>query len=223
LYGCRSRTVGEADFGRTADFGYDADSKEGVSMNTHVAPPPGKLTADQFLAFVEDRPREERWQLIDGEAFVMMSPARLPHQRIGANLMLLLNGALAGSRPDLIAMQEVAVRLDSHPDFLAVADVAIVSFDVDDVVYEAGFHLAAEVLSESNTHEFISRKRELYAEAPLCQHVLIVSQKDVAVEVWSRSQDWKGCVYRSPDDVIDLPEFGFTYRVADLYRGTPVK
>ncbi len=192
-------------------------------MNTHVAPPPGRLTAEQFLAFIEDRPREERWQLIDGEAFVMMSPARLPHQRIGANLMLLLNGSLAGSRPDLIAMQEIAVRLDSHPDFLAVADVAIVNFDVEDVVYEAGFHLAAEVLSDSNTHEFISRKRELYAEAPLCQHVLILSQKDFGVEVWSRSNDWKGRVFRSPGDLIELPEFGFSCRVADLYRGTPVK
>jgi Uma2 family endonuclease len=192
-------------------------------MNTHVAPPPGRLTAEQFLAFIEDRPREERWQLIDGEAFVMMSPARLPHQRIGANLVKLLDPALATRRPDLVALQEVAVRLDSHPDFLAVADVAIVNFDVDDVVYEAGFHLAAEVLSDSNTHEFISRKRELYAEAPFCQHVLIISQKDFAVEVWSRSNDWKGRVLRSPDDLIELPEFGFACRVADLYRGTPVK
>jgi Uma2 family endonuclease len=192
-------------------------------MNTHVAAPPGKLTAEEFLDFIEDRPREERWQLIDGEAFVMMSPARLPHQRIGANLMLLLNGSLAGLRPDLIAMQEVAVRLDSHPDFLAVADVAIVNFDVEDVVYEAGFHLAAEVLSDSNTHEFISRKRELYAEAPFCQHVLIISQKDFGVEVWSRSNGWKGRVHRSPDDLIELSEFGLSCRVADLYRGTPVK
>jgi len=192
-------------------------------MNTHVAPPPGRLTAEQFLAFIENRPREERWQLIDGEAFVMMSPARLPHQRIGANLVKLLDPALADRRPDLVALQEVAVRLDRQPDFLAVADVAIVDFEVDDVVYETGFHLAAEVLSGSNTHEFISRKRELYAEAPLCQHVLIISQTEFAVEVWSRSNGWQGRIFRSPEDVIDLPEFGFSCRVADLYRGTRVK
>lgn len=192
-------------------------------MNTHVAPPPGKLTADEFLAFIEARPREERWQLVDGEAFVMMSPARFPHQRISLNLILLLNAALQSHRPDKVAMQEVALRVDAFADFRAIADVAVVDFEVEDEVYGTGFHMAVEVLSESNTREFISRKRAIYASAPDCAHVLIVSQDDFAVEVWSRADGWKGRVYRSPDDAIELAEFGFSCRVADLYRGTPVK
>jgi Uma2 family endonuclease len=192
-------------------------------MNTHVAPPPGKLTAEQFLAFVEDRPREERWQLIDGEPFMMMSPARLPHQRIGLNLILLLNASLQEHRPDAVAMHEVAVRVEAHPDFRAITDVAVVDFEVEDELYGTGFYLAAEVMSESNTREFISRKRTIYAAAPDCLYVLILSQDDFAVEIWSRADGWKGHVYRSPDDLIELPEFGFSCRVADLYRGTPVK
>ncbi|MDP3895343.1 MAG: Uma2 family endonuclease [Mesorhizobium sp.] len=192
-------------------------------MNTHVAPPPGKLTAEQFLAFIEDRPREERWQLVDGEAFVMMSPATHLHQRIAANLARLLDRAFELRRPDLAALHELAIRVEAFPDFRAVADVAVVDFEVEDIVYGTGFYLAAEVLSDSNTHEFISRKRTIYAAAPDCLHVLILSQKEFVVEVWSRSDGWKGRVYRSPDDVIELPEFGFSCKVADLYRGTPVK
>ena len=192
-------------------------------MNTHVAPPPGKLTAEQFLEFIEDRPREERWQLVDGEAFVMMSPARLPHQMIGRNLARLLDRALEQRRPDLAALQEVAVRVEEFPDFLAVADVAVVDSEVEDVVYGTNFYLAAEVLSESNTREFISRKRTIYAASPKCLHVLVISQKDFAVEVSSRSKGWEGRVYRSPDDMVELPEFGFSCTVANLYRGTPVK
>ena len=191
-------------------------------MNTHIASPPGKLTPDEFLDFIEDRPREEHWQLIDGMPF-MMSPSMLPHQRIGANLMLLLNAALAARRPEMIAMQEVGLRVDKHPDTRIVADVAVVDFEVQDVLYGTDFYLAAEVLSDSNTREHISRKREIYADAPLCLHVLIVSQKDFAVEVWSRSDGWKGRVFRSPNDSIELIEFGFSCRVADLYRGTQVK
>lgn len=191
-------------------------------MNTHVAPPPGKMTAEQFLVFVEDRPREERWQLIDGEAF-MMSPARLPHQRIGLNLILLLNAWFADNRPDYVAMHEVAVRVEAYPDFRAVTDVAVIDFDVEDEVYGVDFFLAAEVMSESNTRESISRKREIYAAGPNCQYVMIISQDDFAVEVWARSDGWRGRVFRSADDVITLPEFGFSCRVADLYRGTPVK
>ncbi len=192
-------------------------------MNTHVAPPPGRLTAEQFLAFVEDRPREERWQLIDGEAFVMMSPATHPHQMIGRNLARLLDSALERHRPDLVALQELGIRSDAYPDFLAVADVAVVPGQVENEVYGARYLLAAEILSDSNTREAIGRKRVVYAATPDCLHVLIVSQKDFAVEVWSRSNDWEGRVHRSPEDLIELPEFGFSCRVADLYRGTPVK
>jgi Uma2 family endonuclease len=192
-------------------------------MNTHVAPPPGRLTAEEFLAFIEDRPREERWQLVDGEAFVMMSPATRPHQMIGRNLARLLDSALERHKPDLAALQEVGIRSDEHPDFLAVADVAVVDGQVENEVYGSRYYLAAEILSDSNTRESISRKRLVYAASADCLHVLIISQKDFAVEVWSRSNGWKGRVYRSPEDVIDLPEFGFACRVADLYRGTPVK
>ncbi|RST85252.1 Uma2 family endonuclease [Aquibium carbonis] len=192
-------------------------------MNTHVAPPPGKLTAEEFLDFIEGRPREERWQLIDGEAFVMMSPATHPHQMISRNLARLLDNALEQHRPELAALHEFGIRSDEHPDFLAVADVAVVVGQVENEVYGSRFFLAAEILSDSNTREAISHKRIVYAASPDCLHVLIVSQKDFAVEVWSRSNDWQGRVFRSPDDLIELSEFGFSCRVADLYRGTPVK
>ena len=191
-------------------------------MNTHVAPPPGKLTAEQFLEFIEDRPREERWQLVDGEAF-MMSPARRPHQMIGRNLARLLDRALEQSRPDLAALHEIGIRSNEHLDFLAVADIAVVDAEVQDEVYETGFYLAAEILSPSNSTEHISRKRMLYAQAPDCLYVVIIAQDDFAVEVWSRVDGWKGRVYRSPEDKVELPEFGFSCRVADLYVGTPVK
>ncbi|MDQ6435204.1 Uma2 family endonuclease [Mesorhizobium sp. LHD-90] len=192
-------------------------------MNTHIAPPPGKLTAEQFLEFIEDRPRGERWQLIDGVPFLMMSPAMLPHQRIGLNLIQRLNACLEIHRPDVVAMHEVAVRVESHPNTRLVTDVAVVDFEVENVVYCTRFFLAAEVLSDSNTREHISRKREIYADAPDCQYILILSQKDFAVEVWSRADGWKGHVYRSAGDLIDLPEFGFSCRLADLYRGVSMK
>lgn len=192
-------------------------------MNTHVAPPPGKLTAEEFLAFIEGRPREERWQLVDGEAFVMMSPATHLHQMIGRNLSRHLDNALEKHRPDLVALQEIGIRSDAYEDFLAVADVAVVDAPVENDVYGTRFYLAAEILSDSNTRESISRKRMIYAATPDCLHVLIISQKEFAVEVWSRADGWKGRVFRSPEDVIELAEFGFSCKVADLYRGTPVK
>jgi Uma2 family endonuclease len=188
-------------------------------MNTHVTPPPGKLTANQFLDFIGNRPREERWQLIDGVPFTMMSPATLNHQRIARNLVRLLDGVLDRQRPDLLAIHEIGLRIEAAPDFRPVADVAVIDASAENAVYVERFLLAAEITSESNTREHIGRKRELYASAPDCLYVLILSQRDYAVEVWARADDWQGRIFRSADDTVDLPDLGFSCRVADLYRG----
>ncbi len=192
-------------------------------MNTHVAPPPGRLTAEEFRDFIKDRPREERWQLIDGEPFLMMAPATVRHQLIGRNLARLLDAAFERTRPELVAIQEVGLRLEGREDFRPVADIVVIDAQVGAEVYGSRFHLAAEVLSPSNTIEHISRKRTLYALAPHCLYVLIIAQDDYAVELWSRADEWRGRVYRSPDDLLELPEFEFTCRVADIYRGVQFK
>ena len=92
-----------------------------------------------------------------------------------------------------------------------------------DPYFHRRFFLAAEVLSPSNRPSQIGRKRELYAGASDCLHVLIIAQDSVAIEVWSRSNDWQGRVFRSPGDTIELPEFGFSCRLGELYRGTPIR
>lgn len=174
----------------------------------------------EFHRFLEGRPEEERWQLIDGEP-IMMAPPTLVHQRIAANLARKLNDALDVHRPDLFAMHEVGISLEGREKFRPIPDVAILDAEIEDIRYATAFYLAAEVLSESNTAEFISLKRARYAEAPTCAHVLIISQSDICLELWSRSSGWRGEVFRSADDVISLPEFGVSLRLGDLYRGTP--
>ena len=68
----------------------------------------------EFHRFLEGRPEEERWQLIDGEPFMMASPT-LVHQRIAANLARRLNGGLDVHRPDLFAMHEVGISTPDWP------------------------------------------------------------------------------------------------------------
>jgi Uma2 family endonuclease len=55
-------------------------------------PRPGTMDVDEFQAFLETRPKEERWHLIEGVAY-MMNPPTLAHQRIADNFKNLLNGA----------------------------------------------------------------------------------------------------------------------------------
>ena len=180
-----------------------------------------RLTEQQYEIFLRTRPEEERWQLIDGVA-VMMPPPTLRHQMIGGNFYRLLSDALDRNRPELVALYESGLRIEGVPAFLPVPDLLVLEQPVGEGSYADRFYLTAEVLSDSNTHEYMSLKIERYAQHPRNLYSLIVGQKDFHVEVWSRADDWKGMVLRSGDDTIDLPDFGFRCAVRDLYRGTPL-
>ncbi|MBO0904171.1 Uma2 family endonuclease [Jiella sonneratiae] len=175
----------------------------------------------RFLKFLEARGEDERWELIDGEPVLMMHPPSLKHHIIGQNLERLLNDALETQASKLFAIREIGLAVEDKPSFRPQADVAVIDDDHGDNPYFAErFYLVAEVLSDSNTREFISTKRLRYADHADCLHVLIISQADFAVEIWSRSNGWQGRVLRSPEDLVELPEFGFTCRVVDIYART---
>lgn len=182
---------------------------------------PNLLTEEQYEIFLRTRPEEERWQLIDGVA-VMMPPPTLRHQMIGGNLHALLRQALDKNRPELAVLYESGLRIEGVPAFLPVPDLLVIEQPVGEGSYADRFYLTAEVLSDSNTQEYISLKIERYAQHPENCYSLIIGQKDFYVELWSRSNDWKGIVLRSGDDIINLPEFGFRCELRDLYRGTPL-
>jgi Uma2 family endonuclease len=181
----------------------------------------GLLTEEQYQILLRSRPEEERWQLIDGIA-IMMPPPTLRHQRIGGNLFRRLSDALDVARPDLAVLYESGLRIEGVPAFLPVPDLLVVDTLVGEGSYAERFYLTAEILSESNTEEYMSLKVQRYAQHPENLYSLVIGQRDLSVEIWSRASGWKGVVLRSPDDVLELPEFGFRCELRDLYRGTPL-
>ena len=182
---------------------------------------PGVFSAEEFLAFLETRPDDERWQLIDGVA-VMMTPPTIVHQLIGMNFIRILNEALEVARPDLVALYDVGLKFPSHPDFLPEVDVVVVDKPTDYSSYAGRVYLAAEIRSRSNTREFMRLKRERYSQHPDNLYALIISQRQMGLEMWSRANGWKRGILRSPEDTLELPEFGFRCILRDLYRGTPL-
>jgi hypothetical protein len=56
------------------------------------------MSVELFRSFVEGRPDEEHWELIDGVA-MMVTPATLEHQRTASNLERLLLDALESHAP----------------------------------------------------------------------------------------------------------------------------
>ena len=74
-----------------------------------------RLSVELFRGFVEGRPEEERWGLIDGLP-VMMAPPTKAHQRIASNLERLLNHVLEAQRLTLVAYREIGVNLAPSVD-----------------------------------------------------------------------------------------------------------
>lgn len=181
--------------------------------------PSADMSDEEFLAFIEPRPREERWQLIDGEP-VMMNPPKLRHQLVGANLASHLNHYFWAHRPELCALQEVGVVVPGVRRFRSRPDVAVVDDLVDlDASWADRFLLVAEILSDSNRPREIERKRRRYIEHPMNLYVLVIAQTQMHVDVWSRRTDWQSTTLTRPEEVIELPELGAALPLRLLYAG----
>jgi len=192
-----------------------------MNVKTAAPPFPGTMDVDEFTAFLETRPEKEHWELIEGVA-VMMAPPSYAHQRIVANLCMLLNGAFAAQSLDLFAYFDAGVRSPGVRNFQPEPDVAVVPGVAGYESYSERFQLVAEVLSPTNTRTEIDLKLRRYREAPDNLYVVIIEPRELWVEVYAKSNEWQPTVLRNADDVIDMPEFGLRCQVADLYRGTPL-
>jgi Uma2 family endonuclease len=184
------------------------------------APLSGTMDVDEFMAFMETRPKGEHWDLINGVA-VMMTPAGYVHQRVASNFRDLLNAAFVAKNLDLYAFGEVGVRLPGVLDFQPEPDVTVVP-GMPDVYYFEYFQLAAEVLSPSNTRKLIDIKLRLYCEAPENLYAVVIEPRKFWVEIYAKSCKWDPVILKRPDDVIEMPEFGLRCLVVDLYRRTPL-
>jgi Uma2 family endonuclease len=185
------------------------------------APLSGSMDVDEFMAFLETRPKGEHWDLIEGVA-VMMAPASYAHQRIASNFCNLLNTAFAARHLDLFAYFDVGVRTTGVRNFQPQPDVAVVPGVSGYDLYSERFQLVAEVLSPSNTRQEIELKRRRYCEAPENLYVVVIEPREFLVEIYAKSSGWEPAVLKRPDDPIEIPEFGLRCTVADLYRGTPL-
>jgi len=192
-----------------------------MNVNAPARHYPGTMDLNEFMGFLEMRPKEERWQLIEGFA-VMMAPPSLAHQRIALNLCELLNRTFAAERRDLYAYHEVAIRLPGVINFQPEPDVVVAPGVAGYEAFAENFELVAEILSPSNLRAQIDVKLRRYREASQNRYVLVIEPREYLVEIYSRHRAWDSITLRRPNDPLELPEFGLRCVVGDLYRGTPL-
>lgn len=174
-----------------------------------------------FRAWLESRPENERWELIEGVA-MMMAPPNRQHQRIMMNLANLLNAGLAVHDPTLEAIPDTGVNIASEVPYDPEPDVVVIrEAENPDPRYAKRFYLAAEVLSDSD-RDVIDRKRRIYREQPACRCILLIRQDAAEIIVDERTVDcWRTRVVHGDDDLV-LRDFGLRCPVRDVYRRTPL-
>src|SRR5216684_8889654 len=83
----------------------------------------GPMTVAEFYAFMDTRPDEEKWELIDGEPVLNAAPSRL-HQRIVKNLVLALGNRERELRAPWQVLPGLGVRVSDtnrpEPDVLVI-------------------------------------------------------------------------------------------------------
>jgi Uma2 family endonuclease len=192
-----------------------------MAVNAPARPHSGTMDVNEFMVFLETRPKEERWHLIEGNA-VMMAPPSLAHQRIAWNLCELLNSRFATQRRELFAYHEVAIRLPGVLNFQPEPDVVVAPSPAGYELYAQDLRLVAEILSPSNTRTELGMKLRRYREVPGNLYAVVIEPREFLVEVHAKNRNWQPLILEQADDPIDMPEFGLSCSVGDLYRGTPI-
>ena len=180
----------------------------------------GPMTVEEFYAFTDKRPDDEKWELIDGEPVLNASPSRF-HQRIMKNLVVALGSReqAAGATWEILPGLGVLVSDTSRPepDVLILPNspsVDLARRDRDDVI------VAFEIMSPSTASRDLEWKRSAYTSLPSLTHYVIVAQDAVEVVVFARDSGFAEQRMNSLDDVLTFPALGVSLPLSEIYRNT---
>ncbi|GJD57597.1 Uma2 family endonuclease [Methylobacterium dankookense] len=173
-----------------------------------------RMSVAEYQIWVESRPDDERWELLDGEP-VLMSPPGERHQTIVLNLIQRLNDLVEvrGCR----ALPGLAVLSEAADDYAPIPDVVMRCGPLLADGYATDPVLVAEVLSPSTILKDRGRKAEFYRTVSSLQVFLIVYQNEPRVEVWRRGTDWTMQVLQASEH-LDLPECDGCVPVSAIYK-----
>jgi Uma2 family endonuclease len=179
----------------------------------------GPMTVEEFYAFTDTRPDEEKWELIDGEPVLNASPSPI-HQWIVRNLVFALTLRERELMASWVILPGLGVRVSEtarpEPDVLIIPRVGAspdpMGRDRDDVI------VAFEVLSPSTQDRDLRWKRAAYLSLPSLTDYVVVAQDAVDVVVFSRESGFAERRIQSLQASIDLPSPGISLPLAEVYR-----
>jgi Uma2 family endonuclease len=191
-----------------------------MSVHPKLAPEQ-QMTIEEFLAFTESRPEEERWELIEGVAIMNPSPVE-HHQLAVSNIVAYLIAHKQRTGVTWLPMLGVGTRVPISPRSLPQPDVFVKAGASTDSPITDDAMVLFEVLSRSNTKADQAWRRRVYASVPNCQHYVTVSLKAIQVDAYDRNTGWEKRSFNSLSDGLALPALEVSIPLADMYRWTPL-
>jgi Uma2 family endonuclease len=178
----------------------------------------GPMRAEEFFAFLETRPDEEKWELIEGEPILNAAPSYL-HQVIVFNLIMLLGEQARRTRGGWRVLPGLGVRLSDVsvpvPDVLIRPDKPIEDVECADMI------VAFEVLSPSTAKRDLRWKRTAYASLPTVRQYVAIAQDSVDVLNFEREDGAAAFGERRlsrVDEALDLPAIRVRAGLDEIYR-----
>jgi Uma2 family endonuclease len=171
----------------------------------------------EFVAFLDTRPDEEKWELVEGVPVLSPSPVYV-HQIVVGNLIVELATQLRARKAALVAIPGIGVKVNEFN--VPVPDVMIRPLDSLDGSFCDDMLLACEVLSPGTASRDRKWKRQVYAALPSLRHYLMISPKRVDVTLFSRERAFEEHRLTDPSAVVELADLGVAMPLASLYRDT---
>ena len=173
------------------------------------------VTPEEYLAI--ERAAEFRSEYYDGQMYAM-SGARLPHNRIAANLARHLGNQLGGG-PCEAMVADMRVQLRNayvYPDIVVVRGEPQLLDDEFDVLLNP--RVVVEILSPSTEKWDRGGKFARYKQAESLTDYVRVNQDRVRIEQFSRAgDDWLPREWTRLDDVLNLGSIRCAIPLADIY------
>jgi Uma2 family endonuclease len=176
------------------------------------------MRAEEFFAFLETRPDDERWELIDGEPILNPTPT-YSHQIVIRNLIVLLVEESRRSGRGWQVLPGLGVRLSDVsvpvPDVLVRPNKPIRGVECDDMI------IAFEVLSPSSVKRDLRWKRAAYATLPTLRQYVVIAQDSVDVLSLFREaggEPFGERRFQRRDETLDLPAIGARADLREIYR-----
>jgi Uma2 family endonuclease len=178
----------------------------------------GWLSVEDYLA--GELASEIKHEYLGGNVHAM-SGGTVRHQQVAGNVFLALGGQLKG-KPCRPFNSDMKVRLElPNQTRFYYPDVQIVrESSGDEETYQDKPVVVVEVLSDSTRRIDLGEKREAYLAIPTLKLLLMVDPGKVWIQVDRRgaSGGFGQELYRSQDEIIEMPEIECRISVSEIYE-----